>query len=184
MKKVVEIQNVLSEGTRETGTLYLIGSVSHEAVQIDKVEHYGLCVFFRPEGKMAQYIKSYVLTTREVNYIRRGHVDVIRDLGYLLSVSGLTLDVMTLTNNVTKEADESQFSTQLLKRATFSLQYDTIGERKLLKEQKIKSVNRCGFQLAMQSAIGEYLNITDDSIVSSIFPGEASVDTYNYILED
>ena len=181
MKNVIEIKNVRNVNNDVEGILYLIGSVDVEATKCDNVNHYGLSVFFRPydDDIKAQYIKSFVLTTGETRLFRRGKINIIKDIGYILSVQNTTLDIICLgyANTTSKE---NHFSNQKINRATFELMTDGEGYDKLVEETKIAREDMCGFRLAVSKAFGTMLNITEDSIVPSIFPGEANVVEFDY----
>ena len=184
MKNIVEIKNVKNVVTEDIGTLYLIGSVNKEAVEADCVKHLGLSIFFRPNGDIyAKYIKSFVFTDVEAKLVRRGRMTTIRDIGYFLDLSNVTMDIICLESGMDKRVNnDSMFGTQKVTRVVFNLEYDETGYMKLSDEAS-KNRNMAGFRLAVSKAFRDMVNITDDSIVPTIFPGEGNVVTFDYIKE-
>lgn len=182
MKNVVEIKNVKNVVTEDMGTLYLIASKDKEATYNDNVVHQGLSVFFRPEGEIcAKYVKSFVFMDLEAKLMRRGKMQIVRDIGYILDVSNLTMDIICLESGMdNRVSNDSMFGTQKVTRVVFSLEYTDLGYDNLSKEANENRHNMCGFRLAVAKAFNEMVNITDDSIVPCIFPGEANVVEFDY----
>ena len=183
MKNIVEINNVKNVVTEDIGTLYMIASVDKEAYQLDDVKHQGLSIFFRPEGEIyARYVKSFVFTDREARLMRRGKINCIRDLGYFLDVENLTLDIMCLESGMNNTVSrDNMFGTQKITRVVFSLEYNDKGYTKLEKQALENRNHMCGFRYAVHTAFTSMINITDDTIVPSIFPGEGTVTEYNFV---
>lgn len=185
MKNIVEIKNVKNVVTEQVGTLYLIASKDREATNLDKVEHQGLSIFFRPEGdSMPTYVKSFVFMQLEAVQMRRGSLTIMRDIGYILDVSNLTLDILCLDTGMEFEPKpDSLFGNQKITRTLFSLEFtDNKGYDLLNAESKQNRHNMTGFRLAIAKAFTEMINITDDSIVPSRFPEEANVLEIDYKL--
>lgn len=182
MTNIVEIKNVKNVVTEEIGTLYLIGSKDAQAVLLDNVHHQGLSIFFRPEGKDIKYIKSYVFTDEEARMFKRGRMHTMRDIGYFLDVKNTTLDIICLETAMESRIDDSQFGTQRINRVVFSLEFNDKGREKIIAEADYNLRYMCGFTQAVSRAFGEMVNITDDTIVPSIFPTETKMETYNYVL--
>lgn len=183
MTNIVEIKNVKNVVTEEIGTIYLIASKDAEAVKADNVHHQGLSIFFRPEGKEVKYIKSYVFTDMEARMFRRGRMNTMRDIGYFLNVTNATMDIICLENAMESRVDnDSMFGTQRITRVVFSIEFTDKGREKLVQEAEENVRYMCGFTQAISRAFGHMVNITDDTIVPTIFPEEAKVETYDYML--
>lgn len=184
MKNIVEIKNVRNEVTNEVGTLYLLASVDKEALQCNNVNFQGLSIFFKPEDGRVQYVKSYVFTDQEVRLMRRGRINTIRDLGYYLNVTNTNMDIICLESGMDKRvSNDSMFGTQKITRVIFSLEFTDLGHDKLVSEAKENRSDMCGFRLAVSEAFTSMVNITDDTIVPTIFPDEASVLEFDYMVE-
>ena len=184
MTNIVEIKNVKNVVTEEIGTIYLIASKDAEAVKADNVHHQGLSIFFRPEGKEVKYIKSYVFTDMEARMFRRGRMNTMRDIGYFLNVTNATMDIICLENAMESRVDnDSMFGTQKITRVVFSIEFTDLGHDKLVAEAKENRSDMCGFRLAVSKAFNEMVNITDDTIVPTIFPDEANVLEFDYMVE-
>lgn len=181
MKNIVEIKNVRNVDNNKEGSIYLIGSVDKEAFHNDCAKYYGLSVFFRhyEEGEKAQYVKSFVLSIDEMKLLRRGKINIVRDIGYILTTYNTTLDIICLGSSIHVVHDQ-HFSTQKVDRATFELLTDGDGYNLLVEESQRERHEMCGFRLAISKALNTMLNITEDSIVPSLFPGEANVVEMNY----
>lgn len=184
MKNIVEIKNVRNGVTNEVGTLYLLASVDKEALQCNNVNYQGLSIFFKPEDGRVQYVKSYVFTNQEVRLMRRGRINTIRDLGYYLNVTNTNMDIICLEGGIDKRvSNNSMFGTQKITRVIFSLEFTDLGRDKIVSESKENMGDMCGFRLAVSEAFTSMVNITDDTIVPTIFPDEASVLEFDYMVE-
>lgn len=185
MKNIVEIKNVKCEATEEIGTMYIIASEDRDAVMNESLEHVGVSIFFQPEGEKVEYIKSFILTEGEARHMRRGVVNTIRDIGYILNLNATYLDILELTGIAQSTRDAySPFSKEKILRATFTLKYNDAGMNKLNAEyDKDRRNHKNGFRLAFSKALGDMMNCTDDSIVPTIFPGEANVLEFDYMEE-
>ena len=184
MQNIVEIKNVKNVVTEEIGTMYLIASKDREAVQCDNVNHQGLSIFFRPDGEKVEYVKSYVFTDQEARLMRRGRINTIRDIGYYLDVTNATMDIICLESGMDKRiSNDSMFGTQKITRVVFSLEFTDLGHDKLVAEARENMGDMCGFRLAVSKAFNEMVNITDDTIVPTIFPDEANVLEFDYMVE-
>ena len=184
MKNIVEIKNVKNVVTDERGTLYLLASKDKEAVQCDNVNHQGLSIFFKPEGGRVEYVKSYVFTDQEVRLVIRGKIDTIKDIGYYLNFTNGTMDIICLESGLDKRvSNDSMFGTQKITRVVFNLEITVLGHDKLAEEAKENRSYMCGFRLAVSKAFNEMVNITEDTIVPTVFPGEANVLEFNYMVK-
>ena len=184
MKNIVEIKNVKNVVTDEIGTLYLIASKDKEAVQCDNVNHQGLSIFFKPKDGRVEYVKSYVFTDQEARLMRRGRINTIRDLGYYLDVTNATMDIICLESGMDKRiSNDSMFGTQKITRVVFSLEFTDLGHDKLVSEAKENTGDMCGFRLAVSEAFTSMVNITEDTIVPTIFPEEANVREFDYMVK-
>lgn len=184
MKNIVEIKNVKNVVTDEIGTLYLLASKDKEAVQCDNVNHQGLSIFFKPQDGRVEYVKSYVFTDQEARLMRRGKINTIRDIGYYLDVTNATMDIICLESGMDKRiSNDSMFGTQKITRVVFSLEFTDLGHDKLVAEAKENRSDMCGFRLAVSKAFTSMVNITDDTIVPTIFPREANVLEFDYMVK-
>lgn len=184
MKNIVEIKNVKNVVTNERGTLYLLASKDKEAVQCDNVNHQGLSIFFKPEGGRVEYVKSYVFTDQEVRLVIRGKIDTIKDIGYYLNFTNGTMDIICLESGLSKiVSNDGMFGTQQITRVVFHLETTSLGHDKLEAEAKENKGYMCGFRLAIAKAFTDMVNITEDTIVPTVFPREAKVLEFNYMVK-
>ena len=164
--------------------MYLIASKDREAVQCDNVNHQGLSIFFRPDGKKVEYVKSYVFTDQEARLMRRGRINTIRDIGYYLDVTNATMDIICLESGLSKiVSNNGMFGTQQITRVVFHLETTRLGHDKLEAEAKENRGYMCGFRLAIAKAFTDMVNITEDTIVPTVFPMEANVLEFNYMVK-
>lgn len=183
MKNIVEIKNVKNVVTEDLGTMYLIASKDKEAVQCNNVNHQGLSIFFQPKDGRVQYVKSYIFTDQEVRLMKRGRINTIRDIGYYLDVTNTTMDIICLESGMDKRiSNDSMFGTQKITRAVFNLKFTDLGHDKLVAEATENRSDMCGFRLAVSEAFTSMVNITDDTIVPTVFPDEASVLEFDYMV--
>lgn len=182
MKKVIKISSVQNKATGEVGSLYLIASVDATAYQYGMAKYYGLSVFFETEDGNKEYIKSFVFTKDEVQQFRRGDNHIMQDISYFLSVQDTMITILALGSAHIPD-DSVKYAEKIMAHIyNFEILRTEEGCTRLLAEQEDDRRKRCGFRLAIAHAFtnGMGLNITDDSVIPSIFPKECTIDSFNY----
>lgn len=121
MKKVYQIKSVISENTKEKGTLYLSSYKLNVARKGE--EHFqSLVIHFAPKNEKPKYIKSLYLNENEVKALKELQVNTIRDSRSILSMYNNYLDIICITDSIIDDYELDQnYKVESIRRAIFRL---------------------------------------------------------------
>lgn len=143
----------------------------------DLVDNRGLVVFFRQTHELVNnefyipvekeewtYIKSFIMNTKEVHNIVFNDVDIVRDLGYIMSFSATSCEILNLGSYATVCHREDNYAVT----DTYGQTYFEISNVNVGRIAFANSIDDVGIAYAIREAL---INpIETDFLVSSMLP--------------
>lgn len=146
---MIVVKNVRNTVTKEVGDLEVVAYRYNPEARRDRGnDNRGIVVFFN--GK---YVKSIILTGVESNLLTLHNANIVRDLSYILSVSGSTLEIIDLVSHSTGSLpQDGGYSTSTIGMYSFGLD-DYVIE---VVESYLSRFKCWGLQLAIIQALNNY----------------------------